>query len=50
MYVYRKQSEHFSLIPKGFRKIKRLPFYKHKFPSGMWDKLDVRHKADNSEI
>ena len=25
-------------------------FYKHKFPSGMGDKLRVRHKADNSEI
>ncbi len=23
-------------------------FYKHKFPSGMSDKFNVRHKADNS--
>ena len=62
MYVYRKTSLDLSLIPKGLY-VKMLeitynPFgieennfkssYKHKFPSGMCDKLEVRRKADNS--
>ena len=62
MYVYRKKNDYLSLIPKGLY-VKMLeitynPFgikennlessYKHKFPSGMCNKLGVRHKADNS--
>ncbi len=52
-----------SLIPKGLYvempKITYNPFgilennfkysYKHTFPSGICDKLEMRHKADNSE-
>jgi hypothetical protein len=34
------------LNPEGIICKKRLK--QHIIPSGMWDKLDVRHKADNS--
>ena len=59
MYVYRKTNADLPLIPKGLY-VKMLkatynPFgikendvkysYKHTFPSGICDKLAVRHKA-----
>ena len=64
MYVYRKTNGDLSLIPKGlYVKMLKMTynpfgikendfkyFYKHTFPSGISDKLEMRHKADNSEI
>ena len=34
--------------PFGIKENNFKSSYKHKFPSGMCDKLEVRHKADNS--
>jgi hypothetical protein len=61
MYVYRKYKPIYALIPKGLYVIFSIftynPFgikenhikysYKHTFPSGICDKLEMRHKADN---
>ena len=37
-------------IPSGLGTNRRLFFYKHIFPSGMYDKLKLQHKTDNYEI
>jgi hypothetical protein len=60
MYVYRNITTHLCLIPKGLYVIFGIltynPFgikgnnfkyvYKHTFPSGICDKLEMRYKAD----
>jgi hypothetical protein len=64
MYVYRKTNADLSLIPKGLYvkmlKMTYNPFgikkngfeyaYKHTFPSGICDRLEMRHKTDNSVL
>ena len=36
-------------IPSGLRKNRCLVYYKHTFPSGIYGRFTLRHKADNSE-
>ena len=64
MYVYRKTNADLFLIPKGLYvkmlKMTYNPFgikendfkyaYKHTFPSGICDGLEMRHKTDNSVV